>query len=304
MTKLGVLGLRSRAIRRLDSTLAGACADIAAAAYEVPAHNADEWLGTLASLISKDVAPASVATIAIVEPVSGTGAWETHHFAMAGTVRSEVASALEREAREGFPHDDVAFHAGHRGENPRASYGARRVLISDEAWIRSSYATFRRPLGLHEFARGVVPFWELEEPRTLIVQIDLLAASATPGEWEVGLVGGVAPAIARAYHTRFVALREHREAIMRRLTPAQRRVVPHLVEGLSETQIAGAVGRSAHTVHDHTKMIYQALGVSNRLQLRDLWFGRREARGRRGAGDGEDGHVAEDAREDDGANGK
>jgi DNA-binding CsgD family transcriptional regulator len=264
----------------LGTSLGAVCADIAVAAFEVPGLEIDAWLGDIVALVAEDVPAGVVVSAAIVEPVGKTRAWETHHFAMAGAVRPELASALEREAREGYPHDDVAFHAGQRGENPRPTWGARPMFMADDAWIHSAYAAFRRPLGLHEFARAVVPLQELDEPRTLLLQIDLLQAGAEAGDWEVGLVGGVAPAIVRAYHRRFVALREHREEIKRRLTPAQRKIVPLLVEGLSESQVAARVGRSAHTIHDHTKTIYHALGVSNRLQLRDLWFGRRERAGR------------------------
>jgi DNA-binding NarL/FixJ family response regulator len=50
------------------------------------------------------------------------------------------------------------------------------------------------------------------------------------------------------------------------LSDAQR-VLEYLLEGHTEPQIAEYISRSRHTVHDHTKAIYQALGVNGRVQL-------------------------------------
>jgi DNA-binding NarL/FixJ family response regulator len=51
------------------------------------------------------------------------------------------------------------------------------------------------------------------------------------------------------------------------VSPAQRRVLEGLLGGLTEPQIAERLGRSRHTVHDHTRAIYSALGVNSRVQL-------------------------------------
>lgn len=58
-----------------------------------------------------------------------------------------------------------------------------------------------------------------------------------------------------------------RPDLVRKVTTAQRRVLELLLEGLSEPQIAQRIGRSKHTVHDHTKGIYSALGVNTRVGL-------------------------------------
>lgn len=47
----------------------------------------------------------------------------------------------------------------------------------------------------------------------------------------------------------------------------QRAVLELLLEGHSEPFIAEQLGRSRHTVHDHTKTIYSNLGVKSRVQL-------------------------------------
>ncbi len=58
-----------------------------------------------------------------------------------------------------------------------------------------------------------------------------------------------------------------RPDLVGRITSAQRRVLELLLEGLSEPQIAQRIGRSKHTVHDHTKGIYTTLGVNTRVGL-------------------------------------
>lgn len=51
------------------------------------------------------------------------------------------------------------------------------------------------------------------------------------------------------------------------LTPAQRAVLPHLLNGDTEAEIARRLFRSRYTVHDHARAIYAALGVRNRIEL-------------------------------------
>lgn len=58
-----------------------------------------------------------------------------------------------------------------------------------------------------------------------------------------------------------------RPDLVSRLSDAQGRVLGHLLDGLTEPQIADRIGRSRHTVHDHPKAIYAALSVRNRVQL-------------------------------------
>jgi DNA-binding CsgD family transcriptional regulator len=55
--------------------------------------------------------------------------------------------------------------------------------------------------------------------------------------------------------------------LARRVSPAQRAVLELLLTGVSESDIATTLGRSKHTIHDHTKSIYQALQVNSRVEL-------------------------------------
>ncbi len=99
------------------------------------------------------------------------------------------------------------------------------------------------------------------------------APGPIPSPVRAAIIAGL-PRIAQAYHARFVRIEEHRERLLSVITPAQHRVVPLLVEGATEREIAGVLGRSKHTVHDHIKSIYKAWGVQSRIQVRDAWYGR------------------------------
>jgi len=58
-----------------------------------------------------------------------------------------------------------------------------------------------------------------------------------------------------------------RPDLINRVSNAQGRVLEFLLAGLTEPQIAEKIGRSRHTIHDHTKAIYSSLNVNNRVQL-------------------------------------
>ncbi|HEY3963788.1 MAG TPA: FHA domain-containing protein [Planctomycetaceae bacterium] len=62
------------------------------------------------------------------------------------------------------------------------------------------------------------------------------------------------------------------------LTPAQRRVLELLLEGLKEKGVADALQISEHTVHSHIKDIYLACGVHSRGELLALFVKRHDDR--------------------------
>jgi DNA-binding NarL/FixJ family response regulator len=62
-------------------------------------------------------------------------------------------------------------------------------------------------------------------------------------------------------------LAKGRPDLLAKISPAQLRVLELLLDGHTEPQIGDILSRSRHTVHDHTKAIYAALGVTSRVQL-------------------------------------
>lgn len=57
------------------------------------------------------------------------------------------------------------------------------------------------------------------------------------------------------------------DKLVERLTPAQRLVLPYLLEGKTEAEIGKLIYRSRYTVHDHARAIYATFQVRNRVEL-------------------------------------
>lgn len=74
-------------------------------------------------------------------------------------------------------------------------------------------------------------------------------------------------AIDNRFENTGAAIAAARPDLLAHVSAAQQKVLELLLAGLTEPQIADKIERSRHTVHDHTKAIYAALRVSNRVQL-------------------------------------
>ncbi len=61
-------------------------------------------------------------------------------------------------------------------------------------------------------------------------------------------------------------------AATRNLSPRQRQTLWRLVLGRSESEIAGELGLSPHTVHDYVKQLYRRLEVRSRAELLALFI--------------------------------
>jgi DNA-binding NarL/FixJ family response regulator len=89
-----------------------------------------------------------------------------------------------------------------------------------------------------------------------------------PNDREAGTVRAFYRQIARAAREELAAQRAAaREKVLGKLSPAQRAVLPHLLQGHATLDIAGRVGRSRNTVRNHTRAIFSILGVSSRAAL-------------------------------------
>jgi len=108
-------------------------------------------------------------------------------------------------------------------------------------------------------------------------ELTLEAAGAEPG-WVASAalrdaMSLLAPVLSRIASRVVIDPLRRRRRLLEGLGPVQRRLVPMLVEGKSEREIAETIGRSRHTVHDHTKRIYRAFGVHTRVELAARWNG-------------------------------
>ncbi len=89
-----------------------------------------------------------------------------------------------------------------------------------------------------------------------------------------GAFRALAHGSAAIYNARFARLDAFRRSLVEKLPPAVRPSAPLLARGDPESDVARAIHRSVHTVHDHLKQLYRELNVHNRIQLRNLWDGR------------------------------
>ena len=60
--------------------------------------------------------------------------------------------------------------------------------------------------------------------------------------------------------------------VFEQLTPRQREVLDHLVQGLTNKQIAKALGMSSGTTRTHVAAVFRVLGVRSRLQATRLYY--------------------------------
>ncbi len=79
------------------------------------------------------------------------------------------------------------------------------------------------------------------------------------------------PALEASYQSAITASQRRQQSILARLSPPQHVIVDLLVRGHTEDVIAARVHRSRHTIHDHVKRIYAALGINSRLELVMMW---------------------------------
>lgn len=125
-------------------------------------------------------------------------------------------------------------------------------------------------------ARGHVTIWsDISNdvpPMRLVVSIDTARRTSAMDDGICDMLTTVVDCLARAFDVRFRSLERARQALLMKLTPAQRRSVLLLVEGKSEPETAKALGLSRHTVHDHLRAIYRTWGVNTRPDLRALWL--------------------------------
>jgi len=219
----------------------------------------------------------SVLARALDAPAGEPGAWASGAAAGLGATARGLRAALLVESElddlaarsVSFTDDDFLAHQWLRSLGHGESAPSRTGTLGLYG-IESASAGVRTPdggAGLTVEIAGGEPGWRAPEAVS-----DGLPIAASM--------------LAKVYERLVVTPVVRRRAILRRLRPTQQVLIPHLVGGLSEAEIAGKIGRSRHTVHDHTKKIYKALGVHTRLDLAALWNGYGDANDDGASGDG------------------
>ena len=243
--------------------------------YAPRAPDATAWLTRAALGIASIIRPGTGCWI--MDAGSGNGAkrWRPHAFAISGA-GATATRRFREEAKSGFPSDDTP-RDGSVEFGPTSGAGLNRSrLFPANTWATSRYKALCAEPGVQDFARAVHAAGSDPIRRWIVVEAQGYDAGWKADHETRRVLGVATQAVTRAYGHLFIQPEELRESLTRRISPAGRPVLPLLAQGLSEPEIGTRVHRSAHTVHDHVKQIYRTLGVSNRFELRDVWFGDRE----------------------------
>jgi len=151
----------------------------------------------------------------------------------------------------------------------------RSDLLSTPNWMISPLHAERTRRDLHDFAWAAVRASEASHRRVLIIQLDGSSPEWLPSQSDRDILEVLATVAQESYVAGPLAEEDRQNALLEMLSPMRRRVAPLLATGISESEIAGQLGRSKHTVHEHAKAIYQCWSVNSRHELRDLWLGRK-----------------------------
>lgn len=236
--------------------------------------NPDLWLGLVCGALSELFRSHAACTAILADWHARSASWRVRHVGIAGYASSEIAAQVYDAARDSTANrQPLAPLDGPRPETAPACL-TRSQLQARSSETDDLYFRYRRSLMLHDFVRAMIPFEGAVGPACLVLQIDGLDSAWTASEEERQALEAVAFQILRCWIAHFVRSDVHKARLRSKLSHLQGRLLELLAEGQSERLIAETLGRSRHTIHEHVKIIYQTLGVSNRMELRDLWLGR------------------------------
>ncbi len=252
------------------------CAEIAVRAVAAPTHSPAVWLHAMSEhlrqvLVAEDQPPSFDIRLAFLRqrgngPVTvlSLGHSTPRQGDATGSLDSGGQIALLESALLLGARPDWSAFVHKTGES-------RRALLSSSAWEEHPTRQARVRIGLDEFIVHVAGLDDPQQELLLTLQLD----RHTDGVWREGLLEILVPVLcrmlARIAYLRVWRTIEHRERLLERLTECQRDILPHLLRGIKEEEIAAIVHRSKHTIHDHVKSIYSAFEVSTRRDLLVRW---------------------------------
>lgn len=235
------------------------------------ASTEESWLGAVAAALGLLDGPQCAVAAALGTIGPGPGL-EVDTFGSAGmpsepaaqAARQALATSLAGLKLAGVLNASTPFAilqpVLHDPGNPQEDFGPR------------SLDSIRAGSGLHGAVRVVSLFQDESGTRGLVVQLDGRLAAWKPWAGLAAALAESAAMLVEQYVYGFSGPRCYRSGLLRVLTPVQRELLPLLVAGHPERDIARLSRRSIHTVHEHTKSIYLAWDVRSRMELREKWL--------------------------------
>jgi DNA-binding CsgD family transcriptional regulator len=252
------------------------CCQLVSNLHTIPSADAVAWLSRAAAGVSSLIRPGTACWIMDASLDEATANWSVHAFAIEGSANAEAARCFREQAARGFAAEDATFPPAREFGVPSSFCLPREDIYPGASWGASKYRRLCAEAGVRDFARCVVELDHQSPRRWLVVEVQGLDAGWSADTDVLRVLGALSQGISRAYEHRFLRLERLRASLTERISPAGHAVLPLLAEGLSEAEIGRRIHRSTHTVHDHVKQIYRVLGVTSRLELRDVWMGERE----------------------------
>ncbi len=119
-------------------------------------------------------------------------------------------------------------------------------------------------LGVNELVLGLGRLDQRRASRLLVVEMGAEGASSRDPEVDAAVLGAVMGVLLTRCRMRLVP---GPVDASRRVTPSEQIILEQLVLGRSVREIAEALGRSPHTVHDHVKSLHRKLRARSRGEL-------------------------------------
>lgn len=242
--------------RTVEESCCAATAELAAARHQTPG----DWLADYAGRLLGIVAPGAACWAVIARQNTIRGDW---------TIQGV---GFRRPGEPGFRKAAMELPTGWF-DRVRDAGELTADEVGAEAPAGDAVLTFLRSLGVHRRVRCARVLKRATHPRWLITDLGGLDAGWRVTSTCAHALLALSLGAARAYSSTFLRLEAARDSLISRLPAPTRDTLALLAQGLTEAQIARRVGRSPHTVHDHAKQVYRALGVTNRAELRALWMG-------------------------------
>lgn len=221
------------------------------------------------------------AWVALMGVVPGEGSGASARFG-GGRGMPRAVTGVATSGYQGYSQEqveDIAAGAATDAETWQAWVGASsrglvdadRGLLITEPSSTDERVRVTTPLG--RFVRGIQPLLRSDASRVLVWQVDGRAGVWLPSAADVAAGELMGMALAKGFDLGVIVPERRRADLKAKLSPSQAPILPLLAQGLNQRQIGERIGRSLHTVHDHVKGIYAALGIKSRYELYVLWNG-------------------------------